>query len=256
MCTLSIIVPAAGEFVLAFNRDETPHRAEGEVAEHGAQRRFLAPTDCSTGGTWIAVNDAGIACALLNRNEPALDALRESGGTRAQIVPGLAECATLAACAARLESVASSITRGFRLVATDGAGVLEGLGGAGRVHITITALERTFVRASSGLGDHLVQPPRYELFASTVALASTDALANAQRDFHLHRWADRTHLSVLMDRDAARTVSQTVIHVDPTRVTLSHARRAGVDIEGEGEGESKGKGKGFHPAHTRELVRA
>jgi hypothetical protein len=55
-----------------------------------------------------------------------------------------------------------------------------------------------------------------------------------------------------MDRDAARTVSQTVIHVDPTRVTLSHARRADVDIEG----ESKGKGKGFHPAHTRELVRA
>jgi hypothetical protein len=59
-----------------------------------------------------------------------------------------------------------------------------------------------------------------------------------------------------MDRDAARTVSQTVIHVDPTRVTLSHARRADVDIEGEGDGKGKGKGKAFHPAHTRELVRA
>ena len=240
MCTLSIIVTAPGEFALGFNRDEKPGRNEGAPAVRGVNRRYLAPTDLASGGTWIAVNDAGVAFALLNRSEPRVDDAA-AGLSRGRIVPAVAECVDLADIGRGLHAIAPSVARGFVLLATDGASVLEGVGTGGRVEISITALARPFMRASSGLGDHLVQPPRTALFDSLVATAEPRMLCEVQRDFHLHRWSDRRHLSVLMDRGEARTVSQTFVRVDRARAELTHAVRTG---------------DGFAAATTHGLARA
>ena len=81
--------------------------------------------------------------------------------------------------------------------------------------------------ASSGLGDHLVEVrlPLFErIVASEVARvrdgdpdggvhAERDALAALQDSFHAHAWPDRRHVSVMMHRDAARTVSTTAVEV-------------------------------------------
>jgi len=251
MCTLTIIAPAPGAFVLAFNRDEHPTRAELPPSvrpplalppsTHGPSRRFIAPTDGLAGGTWIAVNDAGLAFALLNRNEPGIPDGRTDGTTRGSIVPALADAAALDEVASRLDALAARVTRGFRLVATDGVSVLEAVGGAGQASISRAPLGAPFLRTSSGLGDDLVRGPRAELFAQCVAPAAPAERTDAQRRFHLHRWPDRAPLSVLMDRDGARTVSHTRIEVDAVRVRLAHALRDGDD--------------GFGPEHALELDR-
>ena len=240
MCTLSIIVTAPGEFTVGFNRDEKPRRDEGAPAARGARRRYLAPVDLASGGTWIAVNDAGIAFAILNRSEPRVgDAA--AGLSRGRIVPSVAECGDFAEIERELRAIAPAVARGFVLVATDGRSVLEGVGTGGRVEVAVRPLQRPYMRASSGLGDHLVQPPRAELFEARVAAAASSALAEAQREFHRHRWSDRRHLSVLMDRGEARTVSQTFVRIDRMRAELVHAVRAG---------------DGFAAATTHELARA
>ena len=239
MCTLSIIVTAPGEFTLGFNRDEKPHRGEGAPAAHGTRRRYLAPVDLASGGTWIAANDAGFAFALLNRSEPRIDDAG-AGLSRGRIVPSVAESADFAEIEHGLRAIAPAVARGFVLVATDGNSVLEGVGTGGRIEISVDALRRPYMRASSGLGDELVQPPRAQLFDACVAAADAPARPVAQRDFHLHRWSDRRHLSVLMDRGEARTVSQTFVRVDRARVELVHAVRAG---------------DGFAAATTHGLVR-
>ena len=69
---------------------------------------------------------------------------------------------------------------------------------------------------SSGLGDHLVESPRRELFNEMLQNRSP----SMQDAFHRHQWADRPHLSVCMSRPDARTVSHTRIHVTPQRATM------------------------------------
>ena len=240
MCTLTIIAPrpsectrdhfecghsTRGHFTLGFNRDEHPQRAELAPAILGETRRFIAPRDADEGGAWIAVNDAGIALAVLNRNEPGLPDRSVAGTSRGTLVPELAPLGSLDEIRAGVERLARGIARGFRLVATDGARVLDALGGAHAIETSLAPLVRPVIRTSSGLGDALVREPRTELFESTVARAPADAQAAAQRAFHAHFWSDRRHLSVLMDRGVARTVSQTFIAVEPAAVRFSHALR-------------------------------
>jgi hypothetical protein len=232
MCTLSILAPSPGTFVLAFNRDEHPSRPEIPpsiqtcTARPGSARpsagRFIAPGDGLALGTWVGVNDAGLAFALLNRNEPGLPERLSDGTSRGSIVPSIADAVSLDDVAERLERIASGVTRGFRLIVSDGTSVLEATGPVG---VAIAPLDAPFIRTSSGLGDHLVRGPRTELFSRMVIDIDPADRTLAQRDFHLHRWPDRTWASVLMDRDLARTVSQTRIEVDAHRVRLAHSPR-------------------------------
>ena len=73
---------------------------------------------------------------------------------------------------------------------------------------------------SSGLGDQAVEGPRRQLFGEFFDRPG-DRLAQ-QEAFHRHRWPDRPHLSVCMDRQDARTVSHTVVFLSPDRITLAY----------------------------------
>lgn len=241
MCTLSIIAPASGTFVLAFNRDEQPHRGELPPSVTEGAPRIAMPLDLQTSGSWIAVNDAGLAFALLNRNERSAPSAPSHGHSRAAIVPQVARARTLSDVPRLLEAIASRIDRDFRLIATDGIRVLEAIGGQGATSVQVEPLVRPFVRASSGLGDALVIGPRSELFEAAVARLPPPLLEDAQRAFHMHRWSDQRERSVLMDRRDARTVSHTLIRVDPTRVELAHRLR---------------DGDGFAPWTSQEMSRA
>ncbi|MFM1822591.1 MAG: hypothetical protein RI967_857 [Planctomycetota bacterium] len=250
MCTLTII-PATeasgGVWRLAFNRDEQRTRAAGtepRLVDVGG-RRAAHPVDATAGGTWIATTDAGLALATLNRNEPGLPDGRAPGASRGALILALLEAETLDDAAARAATAATAVTRGFRLVATDGARVLEVTGGGDApATIAIEPLVRPFLRASSGLGDALVGPPRAELFAATVLRAPPDAWPAAQTAFHDHAWSDRRHLSVRMDRDEARTVSRTFIEVARDAIRMRHANRT-----------DRAPDARFDPEHTIDLPR-
>lgn len=66
MCTVTVL-PSENDFVLTMNRDERRTRKEDglrRAVEGGVS--FCYPIDAQAGGTWIGVNDRGIAACLLN----------------------------------------------------------------------------------------------------------------------------------------------------------------------------------------------
>src|SRR5437762_13943150 len=68
VCTVSIISPGDGVLRLACNRDELWSRPDALPPRlmHFGQRQAALPIDPQSGGTWMAVNDAGLTCAILN----------------------------------------------------------------------------------------------------------------------------------------------------------------------------------------------
>src|ERR1051325_7153375 len=68
MCTVSWTREPHGYHLLC-NRDEKRNRRVA-AAPYTQQRlgvRYIAPSDTDFGGTWIAVNEYGVAACLLNR---------------------------------------------------------------------------------------------------------------------------------------------------------------------------------------------
>lgn len=66
MCTVSFI-PRQRDYLLAMNRDEQRSRVAGlpPMQKEGASRNFICPSEPG-GGTWIALNAAGVTFALIN----------------------------------------------------------------------------------------------------------------------------------------------------------------------------------------------
>lgn len=67
MCTASWLITGTG-YELFFNRDEalTRGRSSGPVPALVNGVRCLAPVDADAGGTWLGVNEFGLAVGLLN----------------------------------------------------------------------------------------------------------------------------------------------------------------------------------------------
>jgi len=182
------------------------------------------PTDPASGGTWFAVNDAGLVFALLNLYEAETDPVGGSVSrrSRGEIIPMLLDCADLEAVAGSMNTLEVNGFSPFRLVVTDGDVVHTYLGDESRhVRKQVDDLTRPWMATSSGLGDHLVQPPRAELFEQTFGETSGDWPAQQDR-FHLHRWPEHLELSVLMSRPDASTVSVGVIEVDANQVSMQY----------------------------------
>ena len=72
MCTVSWLYHPGG-YQLFCNRDEKHHRLPAlpplSCVHRGMQ--YVAPVDGDAGGTWLAVNEAGLTLCLLNGNTPA-----------------------------------------------------------------------------------------------------------------------------------------------------------------------------------------
>ena len=224
MCTLTV-VPLPGPRVrLAFNRDERPTRAAGLPPETRAVagRRAVFPTDPESGGTWLAVNDAGLVLAALNVTPPGGKGPvgRVSRGT---VIPALLGCDSPAAA---LEAVGRVLRypdfAPFRLVLV-GDGVLADVRWDGREAMVLSRLlgGTPVLFTSSGLGDDLAEGARRPLFDELFA-GPPDGWAAAQDAFHRHTWPGREHLSVNMTRPTARTVSHAVIEVTPAAVVFTY----------------------------------
>jgi hypothetical protein len=230
MCTMTLL-PLAGphgaRLRIAFNRDESRKRAEAlppQVRACGA-RHAMMPIDPVSDGTWIAVNDAGLAAALLNLHRFDEFGREPHKGTRSrgEIIPMLMECATIDEA---LERILTRVHRNayyspFRLVLTDGRNCQEYKRHGGSDGVTPNwPVERPRMFTSSGLGDALVHMPRKRLFEEMFA-APADPIAT-QDAFHRHQWPDHPELSVCMSRREARTVSLTVLELNDRDVRMAY----------------------------------
>ena len=96
MCTVTLRCDG-GSLLLTMNRDERWDRAPEEPPRliPGAPGRpsWLAPFDSASGGTWIGVNDRGVAACVLNGYGPGDEALRgnPSVPSRGSIIPRILE---------------------------------------------------------------------------------------------------------------------------------------------------------------------
>lgn len=242
MCTVSI-VQSAERLRLVVNRDEQrsrplaqpPRIVQFSPSDSRERVRAAMPIDPASGGSWVAVNDAGLAAALLNanRDDRGQAVNREWGQTppgsparsRGEIVPRLAALTSLEAMVDAARAIDRARYQPFRLVCT----------GAGRAVLIDPHLD--FVQdlpvagplmfTSSGLGDDVVEGPRRRLFADLVLDAAAPDQESAQDRFHGHRWESMPQVSVFMSRSDASTVSRTIVEIEAERLRMIYAAAPG-----------------------------
>ncbi len=251
MCTLSVIPltenPSALGIRLVVNRDESrlrPAAIPPAIETFGAHQAIL-PRDPQAGGTWIGVNDAGLAMVLLNATGAPAPARPI---TRGAIIPSLLDAVGRDEAIVRAEQINVGQFAPFRLVIVDRAMLAELAidDGALRVHDR-HAIDRPLMYTSSGLGDALVGAPRRELFAAM--FAESAPWRETQDAFHRHRWPGREGVSVNLSRPEASTVSQTIVEITNDAVTMIYhgappdqsiaAVRCSVPFLGPHQGPSK-----------------
>ena len=223
MCTVSVI-KLPGLLRLVANRDERRTRptALPPSITRAGDLRVVAPTDPVSHGTWIACSEIGLAIALLNVNPP--DAAEHvPPRSRGGIIPALIRSRSLDEVAALAAAIDRQEYSPFRLVAVHAGDdqVLVIPPSAGLVRHLSLVVPQMFT--SSGLGDHQVEGPRRELFEQMVAQGGPGDLRRRQDRFHVHRWRDRSEVSVHMSRAEAWTVSRTVVAIDDRRIVMSYA---------------------------------
>lgn len=221
MCTMTFL-GSDGSVRLGCNRDELRTRPKAMPPRRHSfgERNALFPVDAQAGGTWIAVNDAGLMMALLNRYPDNIPA--PSGpASRGELIPSLLHHASLASAVSDVESRDIARYAPFRLLLADRREVVEMVGADGELSL---AAPRDFsaplLFTSSGLGDHVVEGPRRALFDETFGPGPWST--SMQDDFHLHLWCEQPALSVRMEAPIARTVSHAFVELFEDRATMSY----------------------------------
>jgi hypothetical protein len=181
------------------------------------------PIDPEGGGTWIAVNDAGLVFVLLN-----VTTSMSGGGSpapkgatarrsRGAIVRSIAGAATLDVTRLAVESLHPDDYLPFRLMVWSECEVLEIRSEGEGYRIGHGLLHAPMLRTSSSLGDARVNGVRQAMFERLLCQTLTPA---AQDAFHRHAWPDRQEVSVFMSRPDARTVSITTIELHRDRIEM------------------------------------
>lgn len=233
MCTLTWCV-GSEEVRLFFNRDEQRARppAQPPSIHHHNGVRFLAPLDPQAGGTWLSVNEHGVAVAILNWYDatPASAAPATHHRSRGLLVMDLAASLDRAgSLLARLFGQDLSRYRPFILVGLDahGQGAVcrwDGLQlSAGALHpgdcpLTTSSFDTAAVIAA--------RRTRY-----TERTGATGPTPESLAAFHHSRDPRGGPYSVTMTRPDAMTVSysQVVIGRSDVRYYYQPRQRTGED---------------------------
>jgi hypothetical protein len=224
MCTVSVIPSSPGRGLrVVVNRDERRTRslAWGPELTQRDGVPVIAPVDSESLGTWIAASGAGLVYALLNLNRDPGGKPRVAKTSRGHVIPLLAGAYDSAHASRRLEALDLNQFAPFRLLITEGLTTVLWQWNGARLELENSVMRRPLIVSSSSLGDDLVESPRRTLFEALLG-AEADPW-RAQDRLHAHDWPNRRHLSVMMSRTHARTVSRTVIVMDGDMATMSYA---------------------------------
>ena len=221
MCTLTLIAEDKA-YRLAMNRDERVARGAGTAPEihEFDSTRVIYPSD-GAGGTWIGVNEYGIALAVLNWNEPALP-VNEEFQSRGQLIPALIDSRSMPELLAASEVLDLERMRPFRMVGVFPAEpAIRELRWNSRNLEIIPHLWESQHWFSSGLSDEQAKQSRNE----TCASAKDDSDAGSMA------WLRRLHAShgggpafgICVHRGDVETLSYTEIDCLPERIVMEHS---------------------------------
>ena len=216
MCTVSFLPMPTG-FALAMNRDEKKSRVKGENPHKARTGRHLSlhPSEPG-GGTWIGINQGGLALALINWHAEPLN--ERATISRGIVVPYLLGADTLSRAAILFASLPLTHINPFRLIA---ASLSEQRLQEWRWNGDCLTLSRkTWARAhwfSSGHDEAGVAKAREK-----TARGTRGTLSHLR---HLHRShrPERSAFSVCMHREDAETVSYTEILAYSRGAEMRHA---------------------------------
>jgi transport and Golgi organization protein 2 len=231
VCTVTI-VPVGNGFRLGCNRDERRNRAPAlPPAAHGLPHRTaFFPVDPAGPGTWIGVNDTGLAAALLNRSpDPSKPLDTNRRRSRGLIIPYLLECASLTNAVHRGAAVDPSDFDRFRLAMVQRHTVATLTSDGAEFVVEVTDLARPMMLTSSSLGDGLVEPPRRRLFERLFA-GEPSSWVRTQNLFHRHQWRGHRDVSVRMERADAKTVSHTFVSVTDSGIELRYRALESIEF--------------------------
>lgn len=229
MCTVSL-VPLPDGFRLSCNRDERRDRraAAPPVVHNLTHRTAIFPVDPLGPGTWVGVNDAGVAAALLNRSGgSSLKYNRRDRLSRGLLIPRVLDAGSLAEAVDIYTSIDLAPFDPFQIVIVQEKRIAVGASGQ-TAAISRQELSRPLLFTSSSLGDSLVDAPRRRVFDRMFACGH-QLWPDVQHLFHSHQWPGRPEISVLMERSDAKTVSQTVVDVRGTCVELRYREIDGAE---------------------------
>lgn len=226
MCTVLFLQGPAGHFILAGNRDEmrTRDRALPPIVDERGPYQLLYPVDATAGGTWIGANTHGMAATLLNHYQDA-QSFRpvEPVQTRGELVREVLQSPTidvaydiLMAKRAQLPHIRPFILAVAKL---DEHGIMQGW----QAHWDGQTLHRdTFdspnLIISSSVRLHEATQKRTEQLEAIQWNEDDEVIhaAFAQDD------GEATFATVCMSREDARTVSHTLIRIDPNTLHMTY----------------------------------
>jgi hypothetical protein len=222
MCTVTFI-PRSDGFLLGMNRDEKWARGKRALAptvETIDGSRAIFPKDGS-GGTWIGINEYGLAFALLNRNYSGAPFPKQR--SRGGIIPALIDRPSIAALNTKLRGLNLQGTLPFTLltVSMPDQYVLQVVyDGTDYSSLPFPWHRKHWY--SSGLSDQDAHAKR-----SPLALAAT-----REPDRDTHDWLRRLHrqhgeapgpFSICVHREDVGSVSYTEIEVEPGAITMRYS---------------------------------
>jgi hypothetical protein len=217
VCTLSWTLGEEG-FAVAMNRDERPSRlrAAPPLLQRGPAGDFLAPVDGNAGGTWIAVNEHGLALALLNAPLEVLERPPETYTSRGQLVRALAGATDASVVAAALGTGNLAPFRGFTLAVFSPGSAPRAWTWNGASLEAVASLAMPLL--SSPLADPRIEAARRSAFGEREPSAVRDLLA-----LHGSHEPERGSRSVCMHAEEAGTVSLTLVEVRQDEVRMRYA---------------------------------
>lgn len=222
MCTVSI-VPADGGVRIVCNRDESRSRPPALAPELRTieDRAALFPVDGSSGGTWIGLNDAGLALVMLNRTIAGAAPRPQPAASRGAIIPRLLGQSAIRHAIDAALSLDPREFALFRLLVVRGETLGVVVSDGSRLTASVQRVVEPQLFTSSSLGDRWVEGPRGTLF-ERILRRDARGWRRGQHVFHRHQWRRRPHISVVMARADARTVSRTVIDATTHRASLRY----------------------------------
>lgn len=232
MCTVTFIARNSG-YALGMNRDEKLTRANGLppkiISRHG--QKIISPSE-SGGGTWIALNDAGVTFALINWY--AIQAgVEKNSVSRGGVVNSVSALGLPGSASAMLAGLPLKRTHPFRLIGIFPAtkAIIEW-----RWNLKRLVRKKHPWRAQQFISSGFDEPAAQRLRSKTFRLALRQKSAGTPA------WLRRLHrshapgcgpFSTCMHRADAATVSYTEVAVSLSGAKLRyHAGTPCVDAKG------------------------
>lgn len=226
MCTVSWLFSSAGDaFDLFSNRDESFSRRPAAPPRRAVIDgvRVLAPEDGEAGGSWISVNDRGLALCLLNLYEAPLPDLSGTGlgfVSRGKLVSALATLPDVAAVESDLAVRPLTRFRPFTLLALAPGRRVVALRWDGR-ELAALGPEPPMPLTSSGVdaaGAHAARTALLERLAAEQGGMSPELLLR----FHKSHQPERGAYSPCMHRHDAKTVSLSWVRVGERMISFAY----------------------------------